>query len=126
MTLGCSCGRVPSRPLICWTAGSYSSVRASRSLRAGRSARLSNRSEPAGPFAAVPQELRPADHERIGPADLIVVPALVAEPGEHVPHRFQPGAPLVVAAHNRPRRVGHISKGEHGLSGLGVLIPLVE
>jgi hypothetical protein len=59
-------------------------------------------------------------------ADDLVVLALVRDAVEHVAHRLDPGALLVVALHDRPRRVRQVGEEEHRLLGLGVLSPLVE
>jgi uncharacterized membrane protein len=67
-----------------------------------------------------------ADDFVVRGADDLDVLARVVELRQHVPHRLEPGALLVVALDHRPRRGGRVGVVEHRLLGLGVVVPLVQ
>jgi uncharacterized membrane protein len=67
-----------------------------------------------------------ADDRVVRGADDLHVLTRVVELRQHVPHRLQAGALLVVALHHRPRRVGSVGVEEHGLFRLGVVVPFAE
>ena len=67
-----------------------------------------------------------ANDQGIGRADDGIVAVIVGNEVEHIAHGVQAGALLVVALDNRPRAVNRIGHLEHGVLGLGVVVPLVE
>ncbi len=69
---------------------------------------------------------RGPDDPRVGRPDDCEVLVDVVEAAQDVPHGLEPGALLVVALHDGPRRLGRVRVEEHRLLGIGVLVPLVE
>jgi uncharacterized membrane protein len=67
-----------------------------------------------------------ADDRVVRGADDLHVLTRVVELRQHVPHRLQAGAFLVVALHHRPRCVGSVGVEGHGLFRLGVVVPFVQ
>src|SRR6266545_12922 len=63
---------------------------------------------------------------RVRGTDDLGVLVVVPEPAEQVAHGLDPGALLVVALDDGPRRVGGVGVEEHGLLRLGVLVPPLQ
>src|SRR4051812_18713272 len=84
------------------------------------------REDPVGALALLEDARRRAHDVRVGTADQVDVLVLVVEPAQHVAHRLDPAALLVVALDDRPRRVGPVGVVEHRLLRLRVLAPEAE